>query len=186
MAATELTFTYKQYTEYTEQNIYNYHKIEHACVGVLVICVLVFTLFCTVCTVFLYCFVYVYLFLFVLSVLVEGLLPPSDNCISINNNNNNNNIFNPGRFPPVAYPGIFSGGRGLARNFFRGGGGFQQIQLRTDGRENGDLGALAQKSVVPLNLQMSETRILIRLLRMYFPRNWEFSSALSKLRNFGV
>jgi hypothetical protein len=34
-------------------------------------------------------------------------------------------------------------------------------------------------------LQMSETRTLIRLLRMYFPRNWEFGSALSKLRNFG-
>jgi hypothetical protein len=32
---------------------------------------------------------------------------------------------------------------------------------------------------------MSETRILIRLLQMYFPRNWEFGSALSKLRNFG-
>ena len=40
------------------------------CVGILVICVLVFTVFCIVCTVFLYCFVYVYLFLFVLSVLV--------------------------------------------------------------------------------------------------------------------
>ena len=40
------------------------------CVSVLVICVLVFTVFCSVCTVFLYCFVYVYLFLFVLSVLV--------------------------------------------------------------------------------------------------------------------
>ena len=35
------------------------------CVGVLVICVLVFTVFCIVCTVFLYCFVYVYLFLLV-------------------------------------------------------------------------------------------------------------------------
>jgi hypothetical protein len=34
-------------------------------------------------------------------------------------------------------------------------------------------------------LQMSETRILIRLLRMYFPRNWEFVSDLSKLRDFG-
>jgi hypothetical protein len=32
---------------------------------------------------------------------------------------------------------------------------------------------------------MSETRILISLLRMYFPRNWEFGSALSKLRNLG-
>jgi hypothetical protein len=31
---------------------------------------------------------------------------------------------------------------------------------------------------------MSEKRILVRLLRMYFPRNWEFDSALSKLRNF--
>ena len=39
------------------------------CVGVFVICVLVFIVFCIVCTVFLYCFVYVYL-LFVLSVLV--------------------------------------------------------------------------------------------------------------------
>ena len=41
-----------------------------ACVGVLIIRVLVFTAFCIVCTVFLYCFVYAYLFLFVLSVLV--------------------------------------------------------------------------------------------------------------------
>jgi hypothetical protein len=56
-------------------------------VGVLVICVLVFTvLYCF------YCFVYVYLFLFVLSVLVLGLLPPSDNSLAVNNNNNNNNV----------------------------------------------------------------------------------------------
>jgi hypothetical protein len=34
------------------------------CVGVLVKCVLVFIVFCIVCTVFLYCFVYVCLFLF--------------------------------------------------------------------------------------------------------------------------
>jgi hypothetical protein len=40
------------------------------CVGVLVICVLVFTVFCIVCTVFLCCFDYVYLFLFVSFVLV--------------------------------------------------------------------------------------------------------------------
>jgi hypothetical protein len=39
-------------------------------VGVLVICVHVFTAFCIVCTVFLYCFVHACLFLFVLSVLV--------------------------------------------------------------------------------------------------------------------
>ena len=30
------------------------------CVGVLVMCILVFTVFCIVCTVFLYCFVHVY------------------------------------------------------------------------------------------------------------------------------
>ena len=33
--------------------------------------------------------------------------------------------------------------------------------------------------------KMSEIHILVRLLRMYFPRNWEFGSALSKFRNFG-
>ena len=52
---------------------------------------IVFTMFCIVCTVFLYCLVYVYLVLFVLSVLVQGLLPPSDNPIAVSNNNNNNN-----------------------------------------------------------------------------------------------
>jgi hypothetical protein len=31
----------------------------------------------------------------------------------------------------------------VPRNFFRWGGGVQQIQLRTEGRENGDLGAVA-------------------------------------------
>jgi len=47
------------------------------CVGVLVICVLVFNVFCIVCTAFLYCFFYVYLFLFVTSVrttVTEGKL----------------------------------------------------------------------------------------------------------------
>ena len=33
--------------------------------------------------------------------------------------------------------------------------------------------------------KMSKSRILVWLLRMYFPRNWEFGSALSKLRNLG-
>jgi uncharacterized protein Usg len=32
---------------------------------------------------------------------------------------------------------------------------------------------------------MSETRILIMLLQMYIPQNWEFGPAFSKLRNFG-
>ena len=40
---------------------------QHICVGVLVICVLLFTVFCIVYTVFLYRFVYVYLFLFITS-----------------------------------------------------------------------------------------------------------------------
>jgi hypothetical protein len=37
---------------------------------------------------------------------------------------------------------------------------------------------------VPLNLQMSVTRILIKLLCVYIPRNWEFGPAFPKLRNF--
>jgi len=47
-----------------------YVRVGFEILGVLVICVLVFTVFCIACTVFLYCFIYVYLFLFVLSVLV--------------------------------------------------------------------------------------------------------------------
>jgi len=54
---------------------------------------------CTSIYCVLYCFVYVYLFLFVLSVLVWGLLPPSDNSIAVNNNNNNNNK----RVPLIIY-----------------------------------------------------------------------------------
>jgi hypothetical protein len=44
------------------------------CVGVLVICVLAFTEFRIVCTVFMYCFIYVYLFLFVTSVRTTATL----------------------------------------------------------------------------------------------------------------
>jgi hypothetical protein len=40
------------------------------CVSVLVTCVLVFTVLCIVCPVFVDCFFYAYLFLYVLSVLV--------------------------------------------------------------------------------------------------------------------
>ena len=53
------------------------------CVGVLVICVLVYTMLFIVCTVFLYCFFYAYLFLFVLSVLVLALLQPRDNSTAV-------------------------------------------------------------------------------------------------------
>jgi hypothetical protein len=51
----------------------------YVCVGVLVISVLEFTVFC---------FVYVYL-LFVLSVAIHGLLPPNDNSVAVGNTNNN-------------------------------------------------------------------------------------------------
>jgi hypothetical protein len=67
----------------------------------------------------------------------------------------------------VADPGILS----------RGGGGLNKFSY-------GDLGVVAPWSGFPLKLQMSETRILIRLLRMFFLRNWEFGSVLSKVRNF--
>jgi hypothetical protein len=60
-------------------------------VGVLLICVLVFIVFCIVRTEFFVLFGLCILCLFVLSVLVYGLLSPSDNSISNNNNNNNNN-----------------------------------------------------------------------------------------------
>jgi hypothetical protein len=75
---------------------------------------------------------------------------------------------------------------GLPRNFFlggRGGGSTNSVEERGQ-RELGSGGGslLARGSA---NLQMGETRILIRLLRIYFPRNREFGSVLSKLRNFG-
>jgi hypothetical protein len=37
------------------------------------------------------------------------------------------------------------------------------MYLRTEGRKNGDPGAVAPLDKVPLNLQMGETRSLIRL-----------------------
>ena len=80
--------------------------------GVLVICILMFTMFCVVCTGFLYCFVNVYLLLllFVLSVLVSknychrltiavssssssSSSSGNSNNSNNNNNNNNNNVF---------------------------------------------------------------------------------------------
>jgi hypothetical protein len=77
----------------------------------------------------------------------------------------------------VAYSGIFFGG------------GVQQIQLRTEGKGNGDLGAVAPSQVfrsICNPVRLCQTFGMSGLLRMYFPRNWEFGSALSKLWNFGV
>jgi hypothetical protein len=56
----------------------------------------------------------------------------------------------------------------------------------TEGIENADVGTVVPSSGVPLNLQMSGTRILIRLFRTYFSQNWKFGSALSKFWNFGA
>jgi hypothetical protein len=59
-------------------------------VGVLVICVLVFTAFCIVCTVF---FVLFHLCICLcMYILVQGLLPPGENLTAVVNNNNNNNV----------------------------------------------------------------------------------------------
>jgi hypothetical protein len=41
---------------------------------------------------------------------------------------------------------------GVPKNFVRQGEGVYQIQLRTEGRENGDVGVVAPVSGVPLNL----------------------------------
>jgi hypothetical protein len=62
----------------------------------------------------------------------------------------------------------------IPRIFSGRGGGFNKFRGQ---REQG-LWAVAPSAGVPLYLQMSETCILIRLLWMYFPQNWEFSSVL--------
>ena len=49
--------------------------------GVLAICVLVFTVFCITSLMYIYSYL----------LLVQGLLPPSEKSIAVNNNNNNNN-----------------------------------------------------------------------------------------------
>jgi hypothetical protein len=64
------------------------------------------------------------------------------------------------------------------RKIFWGGGGVQEIQLKA---ERTDIWGGS-----PLNLQMNETHIVIRLLWMYyFPWHGEFSLGFSKLQNFG-
>jgi hypothetical protein len=82
----------------------------------------------------------------------------------------------------VAYPGIFS--RREIPGVFFGGGGVPTYSVEDRGQREWGSGGISPHSGVPLNLKMSETHILIRLLWMYFPWNWVFGSALSKLRNF--
>jgi hypothetical protein len=68
------------------------------------------------------------------------------------------------------------------QEFFRGG---STNWVEDRGQREWGSGGSSPYSAVPLNLQMSETHILIRVLRMYFSRNCEFGLALSKLWNFG-
>jgi hypothetical protein len=73
----------------------------------------------------------------------------------------------------VAYPGIFSSEREF--NKFSWG-------QRAERTGSGDGSPLVKGSAVFAN---EWNPILIRLLRMYFPQNWEFGSTVSKFRNFG-
>jgi hypothetical protein len=53
--------------------------------------------------------------------------------------------------------------------------------------KNTTVGVIAGGEAFSLNNpKITENRILVKLVRMYFPRNWEFGSALSKLQKFGV
>ena len=79
------------------------------CVGVLVICVLLFTVFCIVCTVFLDCFVYVHIILicFVCTSVRTTAIEWKLNCSNNNNNNNNNSKHAHGTYTvrsPDTYP----------------------------------------------------------------------------------
>jgi hypothetical protein len=81
---------------------------------------------------------------------------------------------------------------GQPRNLFLEGGlrygsfsGGSKNSVEDRGQRERGTGGCSPLVRVPLNLQISETRTLIRFLRMYFPRNWEFGSTLSKLWNFG-
>jgi hypothetical protein len=65
---------------------------------------------------------------------------------------------------------------------FAGGGSTNSVE--DEGQRNGDL-CCSPYTGIPLNLQVNEARILIGLLRMHIPRNWEFGSGFSILRNFG-
>jgi hypothetical protein len=70
---------------------------------------------------------------------------------------------------------------GIPRNFVLGG---STNSVEDRGQRKRGSGGSSPLAGVPLSLQISEICILIRLLWMYFPWNWEFGSALSKLRNF--
>jgi hypothetical protein len=83
----------------------------------------------------------------------------------------------------VDYPGVFFSGAGLRQDFFFSGGGSTNS---FEDRGQSERGFGGGSPLVRGSTQFAnETHILIRLLRMYIPRNWEFGAALAKLRNFG-
>jgi hypothetical protein len=77
-------------------------------------------------------------------------------------------------------------GGGYARNFFGEGGSTNSIEDRGQ-RERGSGGGspLVRGSTQFENELNPYSNYLIRLLRMYIPRNWEFGSALAKRRISG-
>jgi hypothetical protein len=76
---------------------------------------------------------------------------------------------------------------GVPRNFVRVGVSTNSVEDRGQ-KERGSGGGSplvrgSAQFAIPFDfVKLSGCR---GLLRMYFPRNWEFGSALSKLRNFG-
>jgi hypothetical protein len=101
------------------------------------------------------------------------------------------NVFCDGHIQIINWVGIvrkpwgFKRTSGVPRNFVRVGGGVQQIHLRTEGRQNGDLGGGSPPSQGFSSI-CNWLKSVFLLLRMEFPRNWESDSALSNLRNFGL
>jgi hypothetical protein len=77
----------------------------------------------------------------------------------------------------VTYPDIFFWG--VTPGIFSGGGGSTNSVEDRGQREwgSGRGSPLVRGST---QFQMNETHILVRLLRMYIPQNWEFGSALAK------
>jgi hypothetical protein len=79
----------------------------------------------------------------------------------------------------VPYPGCFSGEGGVSPGFFFGG--VQQIQLRTEGRENGDLGAVPPSQGLHSICRWVKPVFLLGCYGFIF----HGSRNLAQLRNFG-
>jgi hypothetical protein len=91
---------------------------------------------------------------------------------------------------PVAYPGIFfrmGGGGGVyARNFFSGRGGFNKFSWGQRAERTPGWGRQPPtQGFHSFSKWMKPVFWLGCYGCTYIPRNWEFGSALAKLRNFG-